>query len=177
MFTTKSCTSYAILKLFVYANLCGNTTSDVTSREASFAVYFGIVAVFKVFNMYCSVYGCTSDSQKNPKRKIHFFRFPKATNKEEKKRRDIEAKIFCSLQFHVCSLHFSSDAYILSHSPAFLQSINFSGKRKLILKSDAVPTENKSLDTIKEEEHASESKRRQTGTLSRKKVSMIMRFL
>ena len=69
----------------------------------------------------------------------------------------------------VCSLHFSSDAYILSHSPAFLQSINFSGKRKLILKSDAVPTENKSLDTIKEEERASESKRRQTGSLSRKK--------
>ena len=69
----------------------------------------------------------------------------------------------------VCSLQFSSDAYILSHSRAFLQSINVSGKRKLILKSDAVPTENKSLDTIKEEEHASESKRRQTGTLSREK--------
>ena len=71
--------------LFVYANLCVNTSSDVTTREASFAVYIGIVAVFKVFNMYCSVYGCTSDSQKNPKRKIHFFGFPKATNKEEKK--------------------------------------------------------------------------------------------
>ena len=69
----------------------------------------------------------------------------------------------------VCSLHFSSDAYILSHSRTFLQSINVSGKRKLILKSDAVPTENKSLDTIKEEERASESKRRQTGSLSRKK--------
>ena len=131
MFTTKSCTSYAILKLFVYANLCGNTTSDVTSREASFAVYFGIVAVFKVFNMYCSVYGCTSDSQKNPERKIHFFGFPKATNKQEKKRW-ID---FCKRKYFVptnstcvCSLHFSSDAYILSHSPAFLQSINVSGK-------------------------------------------------
>ena len=153
---------------------------DVTTREASFAVYLGIVAVFKVFNMYCSVYGCTSDSQRNPERKIHFFGFPKATNKQEKKRW-ID---FCKRKYFVptnstcvCSLHFSSDAYILSHSPAFLQSINFSGKRKLILKSDAVPTENKSLDTIKEEEHASESKRRQTGTLSKKKVSMIMRFL
>ena len=77
---------------------------DVTTREASFAVYLGIVAVFKVFNMYCSVYGCTSDSQRNPEGKIHFFGFPaKATNKQEKKRRDrfLEAKIYCSHQFHV----------------------------------------------------------------------------
>ena len=74
---------------------------DVTTREASFAVYLGIVAVFKVFNMYCSVYGCTSDSQRNPERKIHFFGFPKATNKQEKKRRFLETKIFCSHEFHV----------------------------------------------------------------------------
>ena len=45
----------------------------------------------------------------------------------------------------MCSLHFSSDAYVLSHSPEFLKSINFSGRRKLLLKADAIPTQNKPL--------------------------------
>lgn len=132
--------------------------------------------------MYCPVYGCTSDSQNNSEQKIHFFEFPKVTKSEEKKRRGMWID-FCkrknfvpTMSTRVCSLHFSSDAYVLSHSPEFLQSINFPGKRKLMLKPDAVPTQNKALDKIKEKEHASESKRRQTGALSRRKVSIKLRL-
>lgn len=180
MFTTKSCTSYAIfvyacyLYMLIYAEIL-LLTSHPGKRLLLFTsvlLQFSKCSICIVLSMDAQV-----TAKKIPKERYTSSGSLKQPTKKRKKRRDIEAKIFCSLQFHVCSLHFSSDAYILSHSPAFLQSINFSGKRKLILKSDAVPTENKSLDTIKEEEHASESKRRQTGTLSRKKVSMIMRFL
>lgn len=128
--------------------------------------------------MYCPVYGCTSDSQNNSD-KLSFFEFPKATENGEKKRRAVWID-FCKRKNFVptkctrmCSLHFSSDAYVPSHSPEFLKSLNFFGKRKVLLQPDAVPTQNKVFDTIKEKESATESKRRQTGTLSRKKVSVI----
>ena len=128
------------------------------------------------FTMYCPVYGCTSDSKKNTEKKIHFS-FPKPISKEEQKRCNIWIE-FCKRKSFVpskctclCSLHFSQDAYIPSHSPYFLESINFSGKRKLILKPDAVPTINKALDVAKSHK-PSEAKKRQTGILSRRKVSV-----
>ena len=63
-----------------------------------------------------------------------------------------------------CSNHFAIDAYIPSHSPEFLRSINFSGTRKVILKPDALPTLHKPGDTMPEK------KKRQAGILARKKV-------
>ena len=122
--------------------------------------------------MYCPVYGCTSDFKKNPEKKIHFFSFPKPVNKEEKKRYAVWVE-FCKRKSFVpsnctrlCSMHFSHDAYIPSHSPYFLESLNFSAKRKVILKSDAIPTINKALDAGKS---VTETKRTTVGILSRKK--------
>ena len=128
----------------------------------------------QVINMYCPAYGCTSDSQNKSEQDLHFFEFP---NNEEKKRRG-QWIDFCKRKNFVptkstrmCSLHFSNDAYVLSHSPEFLKSITFPGRRKLLLKADAIPTQNKPLEKIKEKESGSESKRRQTGALSRRKVT------
>lgn len=122
--------------------------------------------------MYCPVYGCNSDSKKNTENKIHFFAFPKTINKEEKKRYNTWID-FCKRKSFIpskctclCSLHFSSDAYILSHSPYFLDSLNFSGKRKLMLKPDAVPSINEALNAVNRE-----AKKRAPGILSRRKVS------
>ena len=126
--------------------------------------------------MYCPVYGCTSDSQNNPN-KLSFFEFPKATENGEKKRRASWIE-FCKRKNFVptkstrmCSLHFSSNAYVPSHSPEFLKSLNFSERRRVRLQPNAIPTQNKVFDTNKDE-NSSNSKKRQTGTLSRKKVSM-----
>ena len=69
----------------------------------------------------------------------------------------------------LCSLHFTSDAYFPSHSPDFLKSIIFFGKRKLILKPDAVPTINKPIGNTTND-YAPETKKRSTGILARKKV-------
>ena len=101
----------------------------------------------------------------------------RSVSKEVQKRCDIWIE-FCKRKSFVpskcmclCSLNFSQDAYIPSHSPYFLESINFSGKRKLILKPDAVLTINKALDVAKSHK-PSEAKKRQTGILSRRKVSV-----
>ena len=101
--------------------------------------------------MYCHVYGCTRDSKKNTEKKLSFFLFPKANSKDE--------------------LHFSQDAYIPSHSPYFLESINFPGKHKLLLKPNAVLTINKALDEAKSVKPL-KTKKRRTGILSRRKVSV-----
>ena len=125
--------------------------------------------------MYCPVYGCNSDSKKSTEKKLNFFSFPKPVSKEEQKRCHFWIEICKQKSFVpskctcLCSLHFSQDAYIPSHSPYFLESINFSGKRKLILKPDAVPTINRAFVAA---DKPSESKKRQTGILSRKKVSV-----
>ena len=130
-----------------------------------------------VYAMYCPVYGCTSDSKKNTEKKLRFFSFPKPNSKDEQKRRDIWIE-FCKRKSFVptkctclCSLHFSQDAYIPSHSPYFLESINFPGKHKLLLKPNAVPTINKALDEAKSVKPL-ETKKRRTGILSRRKVSV-----
>ena len=51
----------------------------------------------------------------------------------------------------LCSNHFANDAYVPSHSPEFLRSLNFPSKRKALLKADAVPTLNKPLDAKRAE--------------------------
>ena len=124
--------------------------------------------------MYCPVYGCTSDSKKNNEKKLHFFAFPKP--KEDRKRYNIWVD-FCKRKNFgpskctcLCSLHFCHEAYIPSHSPSFFESINFSGKRKAMLKPDAVPSINKALDSEKSCQHL-ETKKRNAGILSRRKVS------
>ena len=125
--------------------------------------------------MYCPVYGCSSDFKKNKENAISFFSFPKPSSKEEIKRRKNWIEFCRRKNFEptkctcLCSLHFTSDAYLPSHSPDFLKSINFSGKRKLIFKPDAVPTINKPIG-ITTNDYAPETKKRSTGILARKKV-------
>ena len=117
--------------------------------------------------MYCSVYGCTSDSQRS-QQKLNFFEFPKDNKRRKKWIEFCKRKKFQPTKAsYICSLHFSSDAYPLSHSPAFLEAIGFSEKYKVLLKADAIPTEKNPLD----KEIGSESKKRATGILARKKVS------
>ena len=124
------------------------------------------------FSMYCPVYGCSSDSQKN-EGLLHFFEFPKASKgPDEKKRRDVWINFCKRKSFYptkctrICSLHFSSDAYVLANSPEFLKSIEFTGKRRYLLKDDAVPTENKPLPAT----HEGQNPKRSAGTLSRRRV-------
>ena len=125
--------------------------------------------------MYCPVYGCYSDSQKHTDEKIHFFEFSKASKgPEEIKRRNVWIN-FCKRKnftptrsTRICSLHFSSDAFDPSSSPEFLKSINFTGTRRVKLKDDAVPTENKPLQDVENEGRI--TAKRATGTLSRRKV-------
>ena len=133
------------------------------------------------FTMYCPVYACSSDSKKNTEKKTHFFAFPKPINEEEQKRRNIWIE-FCKRKSFVppkctclCSLNFSQYAYIPSCSPCFFESINLYGKRKLILKPNAVPTINKTLDAAKSDK-PSETKKTQTGILSRRKVSVLCNY-
>ena len=65
--------------------------------------------------------------------------------------------------------------YILAKMHIFhrilLTSINFPGERKLLLKPNAVPTINKALDEAKSVKPL-ETKKRLTGILSRRKVSV-----
>ncbi len=125
--------------------------------------------------MYCPVYGCYSDSQKNTDGKLHFFYFPKASKgPEEKKRRNVWIN-FCKRKnftptksTRICSLHFSSDAYVPSNSPEFLKSIDFTDTRRIKLKNNAVPTENKPLQDAENEGRI--TAKRSTGTLSRRRV-------
>ena len=123
--------------------------------------------------MYCPVYGCSSDSRNNTDGLLHFFEFPKPIKGPvEKKCRDVWIE-FCKRRGFMttkCTCICSLQAYVLSHLPEFLKSIKFPGKRKLKLKDDAVPTENKPLQ-VAAKEGPNTSKRRSTGALSRRRVS------
>lgn len=66
----------------------------------------------------------------------------------------------------IWSLHFSSDAYALANLPEFLKSIEFTGKRRYLLKHYAVPAENKLLPAT----HEGQNPKRSAGTLSRRRV-------
>lgn len=155
--------------MLIYAN-----SRTVTSHPGKH--YFARIFKNKTkqSTMYCSVYGCTSDSKRS-QQKLYFFEFPKASVDKEKKRRKKWIE-FCKRKHfvptkssHICSLHFCSDAYLPSHSPAFLESIGFSDKYKVLLKADAIPTEKNPLD----KGIGSESKKRTTGILVRKKVRCV----
>lgn len=99
--------------------------------------------------MYCPVY-CSSDSKNNADGRLHFFSFPNAENGPEKKK------------------HFQSDAFMPSSSPEFLSSIQSSGKRKVFLKSDAIPTKNKVVSSVTEQSRV--VKNGSSGKLARIKV-------
>ena len=123
--------------------------------------------------MYCPVYGCTSDSKKNPDGKIHFFSFPNAEKGSKEKKRRIEWIEYCKRKgfvptrnTRVCSKHFESNAFMPSSSPEFLSSIQFSNKRKVFLKDDVVPKVVFTTDTL-----TRAIKNRPSGALARKKVS------
>ena len=88
---------------------------------------------------YCPVYSCNSDAKKNRNR-IHFFAFPKGNSVAQ------QTKAFIPLSnSRICVLHFSEDAYEPGHSPQFLEHIGFKETFRVRLKSDALPTLNKSL--------------------------------
>ncbi|XP_046864078.1 uncharacterized protein LOC124458001 [Xenia sp. Carnegie-2017] len=124
--------------------------------------------------MYSAIYGCYSNSKNNSDNSIHFFTFPNGVkNTDEKKREKIWIE-FCKRKGYkptknstTCSLHFENDAYIPSCSPSFLNSINFSGKKKAMLKGDAIPTLNKSTTASEAEKLTAKS--RCTGSHSRRK--------
>ena len=123
--------------------------------------------------MYCPVYGCSSDSQKNPSG-TSFFSFPSGKSAAQQRRRKAWVE-FCkrkefdpSSSSRICSRHFSEDAYEPGHSPQFLESIECKETFRLRLKSDALPTLNRPLL------EASTSKpRTATARRQREKVSQI----
>ena len=140
MFLVEISTLAAILKTLRYVNLCriNFVTSGVGFAEQNMA--------------YCPVFGCLSDSKKNPEEKnIHFFAFPKGHSREQQTRRKIwvefcKRKAFKPTQStRVCSLHFEDSAFDPAHSPAVLDSIGYKERTLVRLKKDAVPTLNKAF--------------------------------
>ena len=104
--------------------------------------------------MYCPVYGCSSDSQKNPS----------GITNAICKRKEFDP----SSSSRICSRHFSEDAYEPGHSPQFLESIECKETFRLRLKSDALPTLNKPLLEVSTSKPRTATARRQ-----REKVSQI----
>ena len=129
--------------------------------------------------MYCSVYACSSNSKNNSDGQLHFFSFPDAEHGLKEKCRAKAWTEFCkrkgfrpSKNACICSRHFDSNSYFLSHSPDFLKSINFIGKRKVKLKDDALPTLNMPLNGTREQSDT--IKIRARGALSRLKVCTVV---
>ena len=123
-------------------------------------------------NMYCSVYGCTSDSKCNPDGNLHFFKFPEAENGIKERRRRKYWIDFCkrkafvpSINSRICSKHFEPNAFDPCRSSHFLKSIDFPGKFKPILKDGALPT-----TAIFNESEVLSAVKRPTGVITRKKV-------
>ena len=102
---------------------------------------------------------------------LHFLRKVVKTNNRDGESGStfVEEKTSYHQNIPVCarSIFVTTHTFFHMHSPEFLSSLNFVGKRKLLLKPDAVPTVNAALD---KKGHASEPKKRQRGTLSKKKV-------
>ena len=136
------------------------------------------VARQNYINMYCPVHGCTSDSKNNLDGTLHFFSFPNAEKgPDEKKRRYIWIE-FCKRKgfvptknTRIGSKHFESNAFMPSCSPEFFNSINFPGRRKVLLKDDTVPTTNKVAFGTREQSRT--VKNQPTGAIARKKVRVI----
>ena len=100
--------------------------------------------------MYCPVYGCSSDSQKNPSG-ISFFSFPSGKSVVQQRRRKVWIEFCKRKEFNpsscsrICSRHFTEDAYEPGHSPQFLDRIECKEAFHIRLKSDALPTLNHCL--------------------------------
>ena len=124
--------------------------------------------------MYCRFQGCNSSCKKIP-RKIRFFSLPKITNKANEKNKIwvnfCKRKGFVPFKYSgMCSLHFSEDAYVTSHSPHFLSTLNFQKKQqKLHVKPEAEPTKNKPLDMFKDAHSDCRQAKRHIGALARGK--------
>lgn len=143
----------------------------VTSQVGN-AIAEIILAVENV-NMYCSVYGCTSNSKCNPDRTLHFFKFPAAENGTKERKRRKRWVDFCKRKAFVpnvnsciCSNHFESAAFLPYHSPDFLKSVDFPGKFRPVLRDDALPT----TAIFNKSEVLSTPMKRPTGAFARKKV-------
>lgn len=129
-------------------------------------------------NMYCPVYGCNSDGQKNTSG-IHFFSFPSGKSVSQQNRRKAWIQ-FCKRKAfkpsscsRVCSLHFAEDAYEPGHSPQFLERIECDEPFRIRLKSDALPTLNKPLPDISTSKTRTYTERRQRKKVIRYSVKRI----
>ena len=120
--------------------------------------------------MYCLVYGCTSSSKNNSDGQLHFFFHSLMLTTVHKKKAERKHGLsFRPSKYRcICSQHFDSNSYLSSHSPDFLRSISFVGKRKPKLKDDALPTLNMPLNESREQ--IDTVKIRARGALSRLKV-------
>lgn len=118
--------------------------------------------------MYCPVYGCTSDSKKNPGKGLHFFSFPGSKTHEQLRNRRKVWIEFCkrkaftkpSPNTKICSLHFAEDAYDPAHSPKFLKSIGCQDQTLVLLKNHASPTLNKPMEKTATKQRKLTEKRR-----------------
>ena len=125
-------------------------------------------------NMYCPVYGCNSDSQKNPSG-IGFFSFPSGKSVAQQQRRKVWVEFWKRKKFNpssgsrICSRHFTEDAYEKGHSPQFLEQIECKEAFRVRLRSDALPTLNKPLV-----EASSSKVRISTARRQREKVSQVL---
>ena len=95
-------------------------------------------------NMYCLVYSCNGDSQKNPSG-IRFFSFPSGKSVAQQQRRKVWVEFCKRKKFNpscsrICSRHFTEDAYEKGHSPQFLEQIECKEAFRVRLRSDALPT-------------------------------------
>ena len=102
--------------------------------------------------MYCPVYGCNSDSQKNSDEWINFFSFPAGKTPDQQYRRKAWIE-FCKRKSfkpssctRICSLQFAEDAYDPAHSPQYLQLTGWTNNIRLLLKKDTLPKFEKTYD-------------------------------
>ena len=123
-------------------------------------------------NMYCPVYGCNSDSKKNPSG-IRFFSFPSGKSVAQQQRRKVWVEFCKRKKFNpsscsrICSRHFTEDAYEKGHSPQFLKQIECKEAFRVRLRSDALPTLNKPLVEARSSKLRTSTARRQREKVSR----------
>ena len=139
------------LVMIFYANLCIFQKHDITTGLAFRGKYKFYCCCF-AFVMYCPVYGCNSRINKI------WVDFCKRNG-------------FVPSKYSGLWQYFSEDAYVTSHSPQFLSTINFQERRKIHLKPDAVSTKKKPLDMVKGTHGDCRQAKRHTGVLARRKVS------
>ena len=159
-----------------YANLCDAFKSDVISREDVHALKMLKSSSRDLQeNRVCIVpfMDATAIARKTRTESFIFLIFQRL-QKALKKRRDatfgstfVSARISLRQGVHGF-VHYTSALMPNSNSPEFLKSIDFTDTRRIKLKNNAVPTENKPLQDAENEGRI--TAKRSTGTLSRRRV-------